>query len=407
MYKKRLIEQAVIKASRTFPVVMLTGSRQSGKTTLYRTLDPNRLLITLDDLQLRRYANEDPKGFINEFKPPVFIDEFQYAPDILPYIKIAVDEKRTKTQSANGDYWLSGSQNFTMMERVSESLAGRVAILQLLGFSRPEIDGEPKEFERPPFLLSSTKEPFETKRSAKKIFEFIVSGDRPEIWTEPDLDRRTFYSSYIQTYLERDVRSQLGVKNLGVFEKFMRMLASRSADLLNLAALSSDVGVSQPTIAQWLTVMERSYQVFLLRPYYRGHTKRYVKTPKAYFLDTGLLSYLLNVNDADTALGHHFNGKLFETWVISEVIKSFWHRGLDANIFFWRTKDGDEIDLVYEGAELLPAEIKLAHSPPIDVISSVKKLKGLNVGFKRIICTTEKNTPLAGDTSLISAWDLF
>ncbi len=320
---------------------------------------------------------------------------------------MTVDEKRTKTESANGDYWLSGSQNFKMMEHVSESLAGRVAILQLLGFNRSEIDGNFREFEKPPFLLAPAKERFETNRTAKDIFEFIVNGDRPEIWTEPDKDRRTFYSSYIQTYLERDVRSQLGVKNLGTFEKFMRMLAARSADLLNLAALASDVGVSQPTIAQWLTVMERSYQVFLLRPYYRGHTKRYVKTPKAYFLDTGLLSYLLNINDAVAAAEHHFNGKLFETWVISETIKSFWHRGFDANIFFWRTKDGDEIDLVYEGAELLPAEIKLAHSPSIDVISAVNGLKGLNVGFKRIICTTEKNTPLGNDVSLISAWDMF
>ncbi len=407
MYKKRLIEQIILNSTHTFPVVMLTGSRQTGKTTTLRMLDPDRPFVTLDDLQLRRFANEDPKGFIHQFQPPVFIDEFQYAPNILPYIKMAVDEKRTRARSANGDYWLSGSQNFTMMEHVSESLAGRVAILQLLGFSRPEVDDAHEEFKRPPYLLAPVDEPFETKRTLSEIFRFIVNGDRPEIWTNPDLDRRTFYSSYIQTYLERDVRSQLGVRDLGLFEKFMRLLAVRSADLLNLNALASEVGVTQPTIAQWLTVMERSYQVFLLRPYYRGHTKRYVKTPKAYFLDTGLLSYLLNIHDGEAALEHHFNGKLFETWVISETIKSFWHRGLDANLFFVRTKDGDEIDLLHEGAKLLPAEIKLARSPSIDVISAVKKLKGLNVGFKRIICTTERNTPLANDTALISAWDLF
>lgn len=408
MYKKRLIEQAVTKTTRTFSVVMLTGCRQAGKTTLFRMLDPDRQFITLDDLNLRRYAREDPKGFIREFRPPVFIDEFQYAPDILPYIKIAVDEKRTKMQSADGDYWLSGSQNFKMMEHVSESLAGRVAILQLLGFSRPEIDGTFMEFERPPFFLASENRDFATKRTTKDIFEFIVKGDKPEIWTKPEMDRSSFYSSYIQTYLERDVRSQLGVKDLGVFEKFMRLLAARTADLINLAALGSDVGVSQPTISQWLTILERSYQVFLLRPYYKGHTKRYVKTPKVYFLDTGLLSYFLNIHDAKTASSHHFNGKLFETWVISETIKSFWHRGRDADIFFWRTRDGDEIDLVYEGPNgLLPAEIKLANSPSMNVISAVNKLKGLNVGQKRIICTTERNVPLAADTALISVWSLF
>lgn len=407
MYKKRLIEQTVIRTSKTFPVVMLTGCRQAGKTTLFRMLEPNRQFVSLDDLNLRRYAREDPKGFIGEFKPPVFIDEFQYAPDILPYIKMAIDEKRTKAQSADGDYWLSGSQNFKMMEHVSESLAGRVAILQLLGFNRTEVDGNVEEMNRPPFFLAPVDNDFATERTAHDIFEFIVKGDKPEVWTKPEMDRGVFYSSYIQTYLERDVRNQLGVKDLGIFEKFMRMLAARSADLLNLAALSSDVGVSQPTISQWLTVMERSYQVFLLKPYYKGHTKRYVKTPKVYFLDTGLLSYFLNINDAKAASTHHFNGKLFETWVVSETIKSFWHRGLDANIFLWRTRDGDEIDLVYEGEKLLPAEVKLARSPSIDVISAAKKLKGIDVGQKRVICTTEKNTPLASDASLVSAWNLF
>jgi len=407
MYKKRLMEQAVMKASRSFPVVMLTGGRQTGKTTLFRMLEPGRSFVTLDDLNLRRYANEDPSGFINEFRPPVFIDEFQYAPDILPYIKMAVDEKRTKTKIANGDYWLSGSQNFKMMEHVSESLAGRVAILQLLGFNRTEIDGDLKEFKMPPFLLAPANELFETKRTASEIFGFIVNGDRPQIWVEKSMERQMFYSSYIQTYLERDVRNQLGVKNLGTFEKFMRMLAARSADLLNLAALAGDVGVSQPTIAQWLTVMERSYQVFLLRPYYRGHTKRYIKTPKVYFLDTGLLCHLLNINSAEVAEGHHFNGKLFETWVVSETIKSFWHRGLDADLFVWRTRDGDEVDLVYEGAELLPAEIKLARAPTSDAISAIRGLKGVKIGHKRIICTTQKNMPLGNDVSLVSAWGMY
>ena len=407
MYKKRLTEQTVIKTSKTFPIVMLTGSRQTGKTTLLRMLEPNRPFITLDDLQLRRYAKEDPKGFINEFKPPVFIDEFQYAPDILPYIKMAVDEKRTQMKNADGDYWLSGSQNFKMMEHVSESLAGRVVILQLLGFNRSEIDDAHNEFDNQPYLLSPTDKNFETNRTTKNIFEFIVNGDRPEVWTKPEMDRKSFYSSYIQTYLERDVRNQLGVRDLGLFEKFMRLLAARSADLLNLSSLASDVGVSIPTISEWLTVMERSYQIFLLRPYYRGHTKRYVKTPKAYFLDTGLLSYFLNIGDAEGAASHHFNGKLFETWVVSETIKSFWHRGLDANIFFWRTRDGDEIDIVCEGSKLFPAEIKLANSPSIDVISAAKKISEDEVGEKKIICTTAKNTPLASDTSLISAWDLF
>jgi predicted AAA+ superfamily ATPase len=293
-----------------------------------------------------------------------------------------------------------------MMEHVQESLAGRVAILQLLGFSRIEIDGDDKGFKKKSFFQAPADEKFVTERTTEDLFEFIVSGDRPEIWTKKEMDRKLFYSSYIQTYLERDVRNQLGVRDLGLFEKFMRLLAARNGELLNLAALASDVGVAQPTVSQWLTVMERSYQLFILRPYYRGHTKRYVKTSKVYFLDTGLLSYLLNIYDAETAMSHHFCGKLFETWVISEIIKSFWFRGLDANIFFWRTRDGDEIDLLYEGPKVLPAEIKLASSPSIDALSAVKRVKGVDLGRKSIICTTKKNLPLASDTSLISAWSL-
>lgn len=371
-------------------------------------LEPDRRFVTLDDLQLRRFAKEDPKGFIKEHRPPVFIDEFQYAPDLLPYIKIAVDEKRTRMQSADGEYWLSGSQNFTMMEHVSESLAGRCAILQLLGFSRPEIDGNEEEFQKPPPLIGEGDIDFKTDRTTNDLFTVIVRGDRPEIWTKPEMDRKSFYSSYIQTYLERDVRSQLGVRDIGLFEKFMRLLAARSADMLNLTALASDVGVTQPTLSGWLAVLERSYQVFLLRPYYRGHTKRYVKTPKVYFLDTGLLSYFLNIHDAEAAAVHHFSGKLFETWVVSETIKGLWHRGLDASIFFWRTRDGDEVDLLYEGEQgVVPAEIKLAHAPSRDAIAAAKRIKGVAVGPKKIICTAEKNTPLGNDTSLVSAWSLF
>lgn len=406
MYKKRQLEQALIKCSQTFPVVMLVGSRQAGKTTLMRTIDPLRKFVTLDDLDIRRLAKEDPKLFLERFGPPVFIDEFQYAPNLLPYIKILVDEKRTKMQSADGDFWLSGSQNFKMMDGVSESLAGRVAILQILGFGRSEIEESHREFDRPPFF-SAHNTKFETNRGMNELFEYIVRGDKPEVWTKPELDKNIFYSSYIQTYLERDVRSQINVKDIGLFEKFMRLLAARSGSLLNMATLASDVGVSQPTIKSWITVLERSYQIYMLRPYYSGYTKRIVKTPKVYFLDTGLLAHLLGIYDAVSAARGAISGLLFETWVVSEIIKSYWHRGLDPNIYFWRVRDGAEVDLVHEeGGSLFPAEIKMSASPPLYVFDAISKIKGKKLGYKRIICMTKQNLPIKSDAEMVSAWSI-
>jgi len=405
MYKKRLIEQLIIKSSKTFPVVMLTGSRQAGKTTVLRKLEPARRFVTLDDIGVRKLATDDPKGFIERFPPPVFIDEFQYAPDLLPYIKISVDEKRTSIVDANGDYWLSGSQNFRMMEHVCESLAGRVAILQLLGFSHSEIDGGEDTFtNKPSFDITSLK--FESKKGVNEIFKYIIRGDKPELWTNTDLDSRIYYSSYIQTYLERDVRNQIGVRDLGLFEKFMRLLAVRSGNLLNMAGLASDVGVSLPTIQRWLTVLERSYQIYLLRPYYGRHTKRYVKTPKVYFLDTGLLSYFLKIFDVRTAMESPMNGMLFETWVISELLKSRWHRGLDADLLFFRTKDGDEIDIIYETAKgVIAAEAKLSSSPAVNAAFS--KMKKMKISAKKIICTARQNIPLGNGVEIVSAMSIY
>ncbi len=405
MYKKRLIEQLVIKSFKTFPVVMLTGSRQAGKTTVLRKLAPTRRFVTLDDIETRKLATDDPKGFIDRFPPPVFIDEFQYAPELLSYIKIAVDEKRTSLVGANGDYWLSGSQNFKMMEHVCESLAGRVAILQLLGFSHSEIDGSEDTFTHDPsFDVTNLK--FESKKGVDEIFKYIIRGDKPDLWTNLELDNTIYYSSYIQTYLERDVRSQIGVRDLGLFEKFMRLLAVRSGSLLNMAGLGSDVGVSLPTIQRWLTVLERSYQIYLLRPYYGGHTKRYVKTPKVYFLDTGLLSYFLKIFDVSTAVASPMNGMLFETWVISEIIKSRWHRGLDANLLFFRTKDGDEIDIIYETAKgSIASEVKLSSSPAANAIFS--KVEKIKMSAKKIICTAKQNIPLGNGVEIVSAMSIY
>lgn len=403
MYIKRQLEEILKKASKGFPVVMVTGPRQAGKTTLMRRSDPKRLFVTLDDLEIRRLAKNDPKTFLERFPPPVLIDEFQYAPEILPYIKIRVDEKTTRLVKAGGDYWLTGSQNFSMMEGVQESLAGRVAIFNLLGLSRKEIEKDAvlaKDF------ISEPASSFETKKSINDIFKIILRGDKPELWVNFSLNKEIYYRSYVQTYLERDVVSQLKIKDIGLFEKFMRLLAARTGQILNFSSLSAELGVSPPTVKLWVTILERSFQIFLLPAYYGNIGKRALKTPKVYFLDTGLACYFLKVGSVQDALSSYLAGNLFESWVVSEIVKSYWFKGRMANIYFWRTKDGREIDLIYEAAgKLYPVEIKLTASPRKDLFTPLENLaaKKIPIGRKKIICTSKYNLPLDKNTDIVSA----
>lgn len=395
---------------------MLTGPRQAGKTTLLRYVEPNRRFVTLDDLENRTLASENPTLFLERYPPPVLIDEFQYAPQLLPYLKIAVDAKRTRMIESAGDYWLTGSQNFTMMEGVQESLAGRVVILKLMGLDLAEILRDETALNRPPFF-ERPRVNFETDRGVEELFSMILQGDKPELWKQgPNFGNTAdYYISYIQTCLERDVRSQLGVKELGLFEKFMRFLAARTAQLLNMTSLASDVGVKTPTIRSWLTILERSFQITLLSPYYRNLTSRQVKTPKVYFLDTGLITHLLKWNDPKTALQGPMAGALFENWVVSQIIKGYWHSGKDPSLFFWRTREGEEIDLVEEaGDKLHVAEIKLTEGHPAGLFKSLekpvqkrsKKALPLVLGSRKLISTSRKNLPLGDGIDLISAWSL-
>ena len=403
MYIKRQSEEILKKVSRTFPVVMVTGPRQAGKTTLMRRAHPGRLFVTLDDLEIRALARNDPKTFLERFPPPVLIDEFQYAPEILPYIKMRVDEKTTRLIKAGGDYWLTGSQNFSMMEGARESLAGRVAILNLLGLSRKEIDKDAvlaKDF------IVEPARPFETKKSINDIFRIILRGDKPELWVNSSLNKEIYYRSYVQTYLERDVVSQLKIKDIGLFEKFMRLLVARTGQLLNFSSLTAELGISPPTVKLWVTILERSFQIFLLPAYYRNIGKRALKTPKVYFLDTGLACYFLKVGNVQDALSSYLAGNLFESWVVSEIVKSYWFKGRMANIYFWRTKDGREIDLIYEAAgKLYPVEIKLTASPRKDLFAPLESLavKKIPLGRKKIICTSKYNLPLDKNTDIVSA----
>lgn len=403
MYIPRLLEAAVQRVTQSLPVVMVTGPRQSGKTTMLRKLSSaKRRFVSLDDLELRRLAQSEPGLFIRQFPPPVLIDEFQYAPDILPYIKIAVDELTTRgrNRQAAGMYWLTGSQHFGLMKGVRESLAGRVALLELLGFSPYELLKPKKPFPEGLFeqdfsmlakdhaLSSSCREPLE-------VFEAIMRGSLPQaalsgLGAE---ERRSFYSSYVQTYLERDVSTLEGVRNLGAFATYTRLLAARTGQLINYSGLARDIGVSVNTIREWTTILERSFHIYLLHPYYRSLNKRLVKTPKIYFLDSGLQAYLTGWSDPEQALRGPLAGQLFENWVVSNLVRSYRQRGRRENLYFWRTRTGQELDLWSESTGIITAaEVKLSERSDSAVFRALDSLDPSPLRFgRRVLFSISQN----------------
>jgi hypothetical protein len=371
---------------------------------LLKHLSPDRRFVTFDDLEVRSLAQNDPKTFLEQYPPPVTIDEFHYAPEILPYIKILIDERRTRAKNANGYYWLTGSQHFNMMQNVQESLAGRVAILNLLGFSRNELESNVVPSRN---FISDKAVRFETSNGQKDIFRFIFRGDKPELWTNKQMNRELYYRSYVQTYIERDIMSQMKIQDIGLFEKFLRILSSRTGQILNLTSISNELGISAPHIKLWLTLLERTYQIMLLPAYFRNIGKRSLKTPKLYFLDTGLACHLLKFQNEAEVLSSHLAGNLFENWVITEIVKSYWYNGKSSSLYYWRTKDGTEVDLVYDASgKLFPVEIKLTASPDKDILHSFEKLSsqaGITLGRKKIICSSKFNQPLDATTDMVSA----
>jgi predicted AAA+ superfamily ATPase len=354
--KPRVLAKTILKALKTFPAIVVTGPRQSGKTTLLKMLfSKTHRFVSLENPDVRMRAKEDPLGFLEENPPPVIFDEIQYVPELLSYIKTRIDQKRKP-----GQWLFTGSQNFTLMQGVSQSLAGRIAVLSLLPFSCSErINQADKNKDMTAWLRElNMKQVCKDKIS---LSEFILRGNYPEIASKRKVDRQLWCGSYISTYLERDVRNMAQIGDLSQFERFLRLCAVRTGQILNLSEVARDIGISVPTARRWLSILETGCQIYLLYPYYRNLGKRLVKSPKLYFNDTALASYLLGLHDKEALLKSPSFGSLFETMIINDFLKRFLHFGQMPSMYYLRTRDRLEIDLVIEtGQDLHLFEIKSA-----------------------------------------------
>lgn len=365
MYITRHMEKPVMELNEQYPVLLLTGPRQVGKTTMLEHLieveGKGRKKVSLDDLTLRELAKTDPKMFFQLYQPPLLIDEVQYAPELFPYIKIMVDERHQP-----GDFWLTGSQLFKMMKGVQESLAGRVALLHLSPLSQSEIMKRPPE---PPFSLElpllSERQNGRQMLNTPEVFQRIHQGGMPALVTGTYSNASIFYSSYIDTYMERDVRRLSNDIDSLKFLRFLRSVAARTSQQVNYKGIADDAEIDQTTAKNWLHVLEALGIIFLLEPYSNNVLKRTVSTPKLYFYDSGIVCYLTRWSSPETAMEGAMSGALLENYTVVEIIKTYQNAGQEPFLYYYRDKDAREIDLILErDGKLFPIEIKKMASPP-------------------------------------------
>lgn len=329
---KRTMQNILLEMFHSFPVVTITGPRQSGKTTLVKMTFPDMAYISLEDLDMRQFAEDDPRGLLSQYENGLIIDEVQHVPKLLSYIQTVVDKK-----SKPGLFILTGSNQFEYMHSITQSLAGRTGILKLLPFSFAELYG---------------------KNTSVYLEEVMFKGFYPRIFDQ-NIRPQLFLSSYMESYLERDVRSLLNIRNLHQFHRFLQICAGRTGQILNMSGLGNEIGVSHKTIREWISVLEASYIIFLLKPFHRNYNKRIIKSPKLYFIDVGLSSHLLGIENFNQLKTHPLRGELFETFVVIEFLKYRFNWGLQNNLYYFRDNVGNEVDLIIEtGDGLFPVEIK-------------------------------------------------
>lgn len=395
MYITRHIEEQIRKASKNYPVVMVCGQRQVGKSTmLHHIKEPERRYVTLDDGNARRLATNDPALFFETYGYPLLIDEFQRVPSILLEIKRIVDEKALSGEDNNGLFWLTGSQKFLMMKNVSESLAGRTAVFDMSGLATSELEKRNPALFSPVISDLQIRYKVAIKKDVHAIYQRIFNGSMPKVCTS-DVDRERYYMDYVNTYLERDVKDLAQVGKIGEFYNFLVFMAARTGQELRYDDIAKSIGISAPTAKAWVNILVQSGVLFVLPSYHSNISKRLVKTPKVYFMDTGLAAYLCRWTDAATLENGAMDGAFLETYVVSEIVKSYYNAGKPLDLYYYRDIDKKEIDLILtNGNKLFPIEIKKSKAPNhadknFDVLGKL----GMDIQPGIIMCLTDEMIP--------------
>ncbi|MFH1552163.1 MAG: ATP-binding protein [Candidatus Omnitrophota bacterium] len=377
-YVKRNIEETIIKAAKQFPALIVTGPRQSGKTTLLKHLfSKTHHYVSLDDPDVRLMANQDPGLFLKNHPAPVIIDEVQYAPGLFSFLKIQIDQKRTK----KGQFLLTGSQSFPLMAKVGESLAGRIAVFTLLSFSVKEQMQDSKRIDQ------------------KNLKTMVLRGGYPEIAIDKKIDLKLWFNGYLQTYLERDVRNLRQIGDLTDYQRFLELLAALDGQVLRLSEISRDLGVAVNTVKAWVSILEACNQIYLVKPFYKNKGKRIIKSPKIYFLDTGFLCFLTGITSREQIFKGPLAGRLLENVVLGEILRNFLNKGELPKVFWWRTSYGEEVDFVMEReGKIYPIEVKLSSRTNKELaaglISFSKLFKG-ETGRAYLVNFAEKRSLIA------------
>lgn len=405
-YINRHMEQYIAELSKTWSAILLTGPRQSGKTTMLRSLaekeNIGREYVSLDDLNMREMAKNDPKMFLQLHKPPVLIDEVQYAPELFTYIKIYIDEHHNPS-----DFWLTGSQIFRLMHGVQESLAGRVAVLHMSPLSQRELISAPARPFSTDFDALLTDSKIINAVTLPQIFERIWNGCMPGLVGGEYANRNMFYSSYLSTYIERDVRELSGSIDALKFSRFITAVAARTSQIVNYKAIADDADINQITAKKWLEILETLGIIFLLHPYSNNILKRTIKSPKLYFYDTGLVCYLTRWSSPEVAESGAMSGALLENFTVSEIMKSYQNAGQEPFIHYYRDRDAKEIDVIIEGdGKLCPLEIKKTSTPDKRITKTFKLIdkSPLKIGTSAVLCMADKLSAFDSNNLIVPIW---